>query len=72
MCLYFPSADKYVDALGSKWHIHHFVCKRCNMPFNDSNFIIHNGYAYCPEDYAALFVAKVSGSYLLIAPPHTH
>ncbi len=47
--------ERIVCALGKQWHVEHFVCAQCEIPFNGSRHYEKRGLAYCETHYNSLF-----------------
>ena len=48
-------------AMDKPWHPEHFLCRECNKSLRGIEFIEHDGYPYCVEDYYGLFGNKCAG-----------
>ncbi|CAH8664400.1 unnamed protein product [Schistosoma bovis] len=46
-----PIEGRIVWALGKVWHVEHFVCHHCEIPFMGSRFYEWQGHAYCLIHY---------------------
>nr|CAH8873172.1 unnamed protein product [Trichobilharzia regenti] len=46
-----PIEGRIVWALGKVWHVEHFVCHHCEIPFMGSRFYEWQGHAYCLLHY---------------------
>jgi len=55
-------AGDFIEALGSSWHVDHFLCNHCHIPltetFGQDGFFEHQGNQYCETDYFNLFIDK--------------
>src|SRR5690349_20903849 len=58
--------DICVEALQVTWHIDHFKCSRCDTPFGDSEFILHDNKPYCLHDFGTLFGQKVNNIFYIL------
>lgn len=47
--------ERIVYALGKQWHVEHFACAQCEIPFNGSRHYEKRGLAYCETHYNSLF-----------------
>jgi hypothetical protein len=47
--------QRIVNALGKQWHVEHFACAKCEIPFNGSRHFEKRGLAYCETHYNQLF-----------------
>lgn len=47
--------ERIVYALGKTWHVEHFACAKCEIPFNGSKHYEKRGLAYCEAHYNQLF-----------------
>lgn len=47
--------ERIVNALGKQWHVEHFACAKCEIPFNGSRHYEKRGLAYCETHYNQLF-----------------
>ena len=47
--------ERIVYALGKQWHVEHFACAQCEVPFNGSRHYEKRGLAYCETHYTNLF-----------------
>ena len=57
-----PIEEHSISALGKTYHAGHFFCRECGKPFNeDTNFLEHNGHAYCEKDYYKQFGKTCKG-----------
>ncbi|CAF0984097.1 unnamed protein product [Brachionus calyciflorus] len=50
-----PIEERIVNALGKTWHVEHFACAKCEIPFNGSRHFEKRGLAYCETHYNQLF-----------------
>lgn len=50
--------ERIVYALGKQWHVEHFACAQCEIPFNGSRHFEKRGLAYCETHYNQLFGEK--------------
>lgn len=55
-----PIQGRSVRALGQYWHDSHLLCSHCKRPLLRGH-VEHRGRAYCPEDFASLFLPKCMG-----------
>ncbi|TPP62065.1 LIM and senescent cell antigen -containing domain protein 1 [Fasciola gigantica] len=46
-----PIEGRIVWALGRTWHVEHFVCHHCELPFMGGRFYEWRGHAYCLTHY---------------------
>lgn len=57
-----PIEEHSISALGKTYHAGHFFCRECGKPFDeDSNFLEHEGHAYCEKDYYKQFGKQCKG-----------
>lgn len=57
-----PIEEHSISALGKTYHAGHFFCRECGKPFDEeSNFLEHEGYAYCEKDYYKQFGKTCKG-----------
>lgn len=57
-----PIEEHSISALGKTYHPGHFFCRECGKPFDEnSDFLEHNGHAYCERDYYKQFGKKCKG-----------
>ncbi|RCH95141.1 hypothetical protein CU098_009587, partial [Rhizopus stolonifer] len=57
-----PIEEHSISALGKTYHPGHFFCRECGKPFDQSsNFLEHDGHAYCERDYYKRFGKKCLG-----------
>jgi hypothetical protein len=62
-----PIEEHSISALGKTYHAGHFFCRECGKPFDaDSNFLEHEGHAYCEKDYYKQFGKSCKGCEELI------
>lgn len=62
-----PIEEHSISALGKTYHAGHFFCRECGKPFDvDSNFLEHDGHAYCEKDYYKQFGKSCKGCEELI------
>lgn len=54
------ATDTYCKAMGKVWHTKCFVCTICEKPI-ENQFLVHNGLAYCPEDFNKTFTKMCNG-----------
>ena len=60
-------SEKALVALNKVWHVDHFLCTQCSTPLGVNedtqivNYFIHDGKAYCREDYEKLFASPCKG-----------
>ena len=47
--------ERIVYALGKQFHVAHFTCAQCEIPFNGSKHFEKRGLAYCEIHYNSLF-----------------
>ena len=47
--------ERIVYALGKTWHVEHFACAKCEIPFNGTKHFEKRGLAYCEAHYNQLF-----------------
>jgi len=50
-----PIEGRVVTALGKHWCVEHFVCAKCEKPFNGNRHYERKGLAYCETHYHQLF-----------------
>lgn len=50
--------ERVVYALGKQWHVEHFACAQCEIPFNGSRHFEKRGLAYCETHFNQLFGEK--------------
>ncbi|ORZ10770.1 LIM domain-domain-containing protein, partial [Absidia repens] len=51
-----------IQALGKHYHVGHFFCHSCKVPFDEqSAFMIHDGHPYCEKDYLVKFGHQCQG-----------
>lgn len=50
-----PIKNKYIKALGKKWHLDHFKCSRCSKIISTQTYLQKNGLPYCKNDFLELF-----------------
>ncbi|KAI9353967.1 hypothetical protein BD770DRAFT_392813 [Pilaira anomala] len=69
-----PIEEQLITALGKTYHAGHFFCRECGKPFDEeTNFLEHEGHAYCEKDYHKKFGKTCKGcgevvmGYLLVA-----
>jgi len=53
-----PISGRYITALDTVWHPHHFVCTHCARPIGGSEFMIHEKQPYCRTCYHDEFTEK--------------
>ncbi|KAJ1508464.1 hypothetical protein HMI54_015476 [Coelomomyces lativittatus] len=51
-----PILSKYMEALGKKWHLEHFVCQSCEVSLTKSPFKDISGKPYCVPCYNRFYV----------------
>ncbi|KAI8993668.1 hypothetical protein BDB01DRAFT_847513 [Pilobolus umbonatus] len=57
-----PIEEHSISALGKTYHAGHFFCRECGKPFDeDSNFLEHEGHAYCEQDFYKKFGKTCKG-----------
>ncbi|KAI8991513.1 hypothetical protein BDF20DRAFT_798872, partial [Mycotypha africana] len=57
-----PIEEHLISALGKTYHAGHFFCRECGKPFDeDTNFLEHEGHAYCEKDYFRRFGKRCKG-----------
>ncbi|RKO89237.1 hypothetical protein BDK51DRAFT_11852, partial [Blyttiomyces helicus] len=49
-----PIVGRSVTAIGKQYHLEHFLCSRCEKPFNDSTYWEYRGKPYCETHYHEL------------------
>lgn len=54
------AGGKYLEALGQKWHPHHFACHNCRRPFPSHQFYTdpEERFPFCEPCYQDLFLDK--------------
>jgi len=48
-------SGEFLEALGQKWHPHHFVCSYCSISLAGADFIDDNSKPYCSDCHQKLF-----------------
>lgn len=57
-----PIEEHSISALGKTYHAGHFFCRECGKPFDEeTNFLEHEGHAYCEADYYKQFGKACKG-----------
>jgi hypothetical protein len=56
----------YVKGLGRKYHLEHFTCHICDVPFGDKTYYEHEDEPYCFYHYATLYASLCEGCTLPI------
>jgi hypothetical protein len=57
-----PIEEHSITALGKTYHAGHFFCRECGKPFDEeTNFLEHEGHAYCEKDYYKQFGKACKG-----------
>ncbi|KAI8339445.1 hypothetical protein BC941DRAFT_349262 [Chlamydoabsidia padenii] len=57
-----PIEETSIQALGKQYHVGHFFCHSCKVPFDEqSAFMIHDGHPYCEKDYLVSFGHQCQG-----------
>ncbi|CEP11640.1 hypothetical protein [Parasitella parasitica] len=57
-----PIEEHSISALGKTYHPGHFFCRECGKPFDEeTNFLEHEGHAYCEADYYKQFGKPCKG-----------
>eukprot|EP00004_Rigifila_ramosa_P027354 TRINITY_DN888_c1_g1_i1.p1 TRINITY_DN888_c1_g1~~TRINITY_DN888_c1_g1_i1.p1 ORF type:complete len:398 (+),score=77.32 TRINITY_DN888_c1_g1_i1:40-1194(+) len=47
-----------VNAMGKQWHLEHFCCAQCQIPFMDKPFVPSGDQAFCESCYGELFSVR--------------
>ncbi|SAM01823.1 hypothetical protein [Absidia glauca] len=57
-----PVEETSIQALGKHYHVDHFFCHSCKVPFDEkSAFMVHDGHPYCEKDYLVAFGHQCQG-----------
>ncbi|GAA5812884.1 hypothetical protein MFLAVUS_006343 [Mucor flavus] len=57
-----PVEEHSISALGKVYHAGHFFCRECGKPFDEeTDFLEHEGHAYCEKDYFKRFGKTCKG-----------
>lgn len=56
-----PIVDRYVTALGKKWHPEHFVCAQCLQPFPNGAFFERDSKPYCESCFYSMYAYRCAG-----------
>ncbi|OBZ91142.1 Paxillin [Choanephora cucurbitarum] len=57
-----PIEEHSISAIGKTYHPGHFFCRECGKPFDEeTDFLEHEGHAYCERDYYKQFGKKCRG-----------
>lgn len=57
-----PIEEHSITALGKTYHAGHFFCRECGKPFDEeTNFLEHEGHAYCEKDFYKQFGKTCKG-----------
>ncbi|KAI8369996.1 hypothetical protein BD560DRAFT_397323 [Blakeslea trispora] len=57
-----PIEEHSISAIGKTYHPGHFFCRECGKPFDEeTDFLEHEGHAYCEKDYYKQFGKKCRG-----------
>jgi len=53
-----PILDRYITALGKKWHPEHFICAQCLQPFANGAFFERDGKPYCESCFYSMYAYR--------------